>query len=529
MDNQGHRRPLGATELYSSRCHAAGGNMNVMVALTVHTRAALDIGLVKITLQELQHQFPILTSRIRQDGGKTEFCPMECPVLPLDTDLQCKDMLHSKFDTERGPLWRVQIITMQEMEKASLKFGPEVEAILEDDSSQETRWRYLLRYLQGRLNQDIDSFREEKEEGAEEEGRSVIVMAFHPSITDITGAFYLARQFMALLDLQLESDGPLQLGNPEAITPSVETLIPSPDSSFQFGDLFPMVKAVGSHFVPVRRSPLEPELRAPPLELRGEEEIGRSLFLRGWLTEAETAEVLALCEEDDVTLHGLVLAAGLTAVARLCHGPSSSPTTATSIRAGVATSLRQYCTPAPRTGVYTAPYEENYSVPPVVDAEDLWKFAHQLSMQHNTAKATRQPLRQLRMYSKMFSTPGGEAGFRDMENSRRVTSEMGLAVHGDLGHIFRRESSVDELSSWTRHQQPTVQVKLEDVFPMVAGQNMGSPFTHSAHLYQARSGRHLFYSLCMHTYRFNIPAQAELHSGLPHNLRGHPQGPATEG
>ena len=72
----------------------------------------------------------------------------------------------------------------------------------------------------------------------------------------------------------------------------------------------------------------------------GEEEVqgGKSLFLRGWLTEAETAEVfhlrvltilyrvsnlfflipkvLALCEEDDVTLHGLVLAAGLTAVAR---------------------------------------------------------------------------------------------------------------------------------------------------------------------------------------------------------------------
>ena len=76
-----------------------------------------------------------------------------------------------------------------------------------------------------------------------------------------------------------------------------------------------LLQAVGSHFVPVRRSPLEAELRAPPLELRGEE-VGRSLFLRGWLTEAETAEVLALCEEDDVTLHGLVLAAGLTAVAR---------------------------------------------------------------------------------------------------------------------------------------------------------------------------------------------------------------------
>ena len=131
----------------------------------------------------------------------------------------------------------------------------------------------------------------------------------------------------------------------------------------------------------------------------GEEEVqgGKSLFLRGWLTEAETAEVstvfhlcalaikccchpgfltfiipkvLALCEEDDVTLHGLVLAAGLTAVARfesllfpslsstfiflrLCHGSSSPPTTSTSLRACVSTNLRQYCSPAPRNGMYT--------------------------------------------------------------------------------------------------------------------------------------------------------------------------------
>ena len=91
-----------------------------------------------------------------------------------------------------------------------------------------------------------------------------------------------------------------------------------------------------------RRSPLESVVAKTNEE--EEEQGGRSLFLRGWLTEAETAEVsfqslifkncihillsfsitnhhycqvLALCEEDDVTLHGLVLAAGLTAVARL--------------------------------------------------------------------------------------------------------------------------------------------------------------------------------------------------------------------
>ena len=66
---------------------------------------------------------------------------------------------------------------------------------------------------------------------------------------------------------------------------------------------------------------------------------------------------------------------------RLCHGSNSPPTTATSLRAAISTNLRQYCSPAPRNGVYTAPYEETYSVPPVVDSEDLWRLAHQLSMQ----------------------------------------------------------------------------------------------------------------------------------------------------
>ena len=32
--------------------------------------------------------------------------------------------------------------------QANLKFGPELEAIVEDESSLETRWRYLLRYFQ---------------------------------------------------------------------------------------------------------------------------------------------------------------------------------------------------------------------------------------------------------------------------------------------------------------------------------------------------------------------------------------------
>ena len=42
----------------------------------------------------------------------------------------------------------------------------------------------------------------------------------------------------------------------------------------------------------------------------------RSEFLRGWLSEAETRDLVALCEEEDVSLHGLILSAGLTAMAR---------------------------------------------------------------------------------------------------------------------------------------------------------------------------------------------------------------------
>ena len=37
-------RYLGGAELYSARCHDHY-NLNVMVALTIHTRAPLDIGM----------------------------------------------------------------------------------------------------------------------------------------------------------------------------------------------------------------------------------------------------------------------------------------------------------------------------------------------------------------------------------------------------------------------------------------------------------------------------------------------------
>ena len=40
-------------------------------------------------------------------------------------------------------------------------------------------------------------------------------------------------------------------------------------------------------------------------------------MLRGWLSTEETAELSAMMEEDEASLHGVVLAAALTATARV--------------------------------------------------------------------------------------------------------------------------------------------------------------------------------------------------------------------
>ena len=45
----------------------------------------------------------------------------------------------------------------------------------------------------------------------------MVVMTFHPSVTDTTGAFYLAKQFMQLLDVKLENDGPIRVNEQQDI------------------------------------------------------------------------------------------------------------------------------------------------------------------------------------------------------------------------------------------------------------------------------------------------------------------------
>jgi len=52
------------------------------------------------------------------------------------SNCSCRDMLHQKFDTTSGPLWRVQLVTESTMDSANLSFGPELQAILEGDDLQ---------------------------------------------------------------------------------------------------------------------------------------------------------------------------------------------------------------------------------------------------------------------------------------------------------------------------------------------------------------------------------------------------------
>ena len=196
-------RTLGSHELNAYHINKSQGNLNITVGLLLRTETAIDKGkiyylvllilhilitrlfvihtelfadLVKICLQEFQHMFPQLTTRIPPSalnnnasprGSQTtldqleghthpqkQFAPMECPTLPYDHTLECKDMIHAEFDTEKGPLWRVQVIDEDSIQTANLKFGPELEAILEDDSNDwPTRWQHYLRYNTGCVNQ----------------------------------------------------------------------------------------------------------------------------------------------------------------------------------------------------------------------------------------------------------------------------------------------------------------------------------------------------------------------------------------
>ena len=85
---------------------------------------------MKCALQQFQHTHPQLTSRIaaaeqpnqsqQNLAPERSFVAMELPKFPLDSEFAVGDMLHERFASGEGPLWRVQLITEATMDRAGL-------------------------------------------------------------------------------------------------------------------------------------------------------------------------------------------------------------------------------------------------------------------------------------------------------------------------------------------------------------------------------------------------------------------------
>jgi len=129
----------------------------------------------------------------------------------------------------------------------------------------------------------------------------------------------------------------------------------------------------------------------------------------------------------------------------------------------------------------------------------------QINQKPIAISGTKEPLQMLRIYNRMLYMSGGEQSFKDMDKNTRMRNEMTVNVYGDLGHLLRRNyepttsSSINNFQSidtWNRPLSTSKSnIRLEDVFHAVAAPNMGSPFSHSAHILHER----LNYFLCYHT------------------------------
>lgn len=165
-----------------------------------------------------------------------------------------------------------------------------------------------------------------------------------------------------------------------------------------FSDLFSMAKVV-TNFVITRTNQFEANKLVKPEHLAGQPPQGKTEVLRGRLDEEQTAELIAMMEEDDASLHGVILAASLIATSRILQGENSKeypPKKTLNLRATNEANLRQYCDSGltlnysismthlipfpvlsgPKHGCLTTYYEQDYSVPPITDRTEFWRLDH---------------------------------------------------------------------------------------------------------------------------------------------------------
>ena len=154
----------------------------------------------------------------------------------------------------------------------------------------------------------------------------------------------------------------------------------------------------------------------------------------------------------------------------------------------------------PRHGCLSTPYETDYIVPPLTDRTEFWRYAHDLTVKHNCAKASREPLKALRAKGRSPNPPKSTA------QTPKIQSELGVASYGDLGALFRRESSnmaqsaplqSADYAAWNRPLAQTRRnLRLEDVFHVarLAQFNNAPPVALSAHVLYGRLNYFLAYS-----------------------------------
>ena len=152
--------------------------------------------------------------------------------------------------------------------------------------------------------------------------------------------------------------------------------------------------------------------------------------------------------------------------------------------------------------------------PPSKHRADFWQYAHDLTVKFNSAKGKQAPSQMMRQYNHKMAAFLGHH-HQHPGRGGKIKNEMDVSYYGDLDRIFTsRSKSKHPLASHqiiggsstsldsANHNNPGPSknchgsnVTLEDVFYCLAAPSMGTPFTHSAHIFKGK----LNYILSYHT------------------------------
>ena len=284
-------------------------------------------------------------------------------------------------------------------------------------------------------------------------------MSFHPAVTDTLGSFHLMRHFLEIWRKKLketdEHEVPLPHEDQQQLL-SIERILQDE------GNCSPSLKGLLERgwggltdYVMPHKSPMD---KTQPVY--GDAD---TLVLRGFLKVEETKRLLARIDEDECSLHGVLLAAGLIALSRtLNRDEATEPLTTFNV--SNVFNLRPYCsTYVPRHGNLTGYHQQDYQVPfGIDDAAEFWKFAHDLNVKLQSIRS-KNPTELLKHFTETC----------------RIKSELCVACYGDLDRVF---------------QEGNQDIQLEDVFHCQAAPTLGIPFYHSAHILHGKLNYILAYN-----------------------------------